>query len=67
MEKKDTLEQCEELQPVGMPTLEKFMKDCLRWVAPHARTAQEHEEEEKAETKCYELMATPIPCPPVLL
>ncbi|KAK4810855.1 hypothetical protein QYF61_008827 [Mycteria americana] len=49
------------------PTLEKFVKDCLLWEGPHDGAGEDHEEEEVAETKCYELTVTPIPCPPVLL
>jgi len=46
--------------------LEKFVKDFLPWVGPHTGAAKECEEEEAADTTCYELTVTPIPHPPVL-
>ncbi|KAK4806141.1 hypothetical protein QYF61_001064 [Mycteria americana] len=46
------------------PTLEKVVEDCLPWEGPHAGAGEECEEEGAAETKCDELIATPIPHPP---
>lgn len=45
--------------------LEKFMKDCLLWVKPHAVAGQECEQEGTSETKCFALNTTltpPCPC-----
>ncbi|GAB0203872.1 zinc finger and BTB domain-containing protein 5 [Grus japonensis] len=47
--------------------LEKLVEDCLLWEGPHVGAGDESEEEGAEETMCYELNATPIACPPVLL
>jgi len=43
------------------------MKDCILRKKPHAGVGKEHEKEGGTEVKCYELSATPTPCPLVLL
>jgi len=48
-------------------TLEKFVEVCLPWEGPHAAEGEECKEEGVAETMCDELIATPIPHPPMLL
>jgi len=52
--------------------MEQFMEDCLLRVGPHAGTEESvrsppPEEEGAAEKKCDELIAAPLPHPPVLL
>lgn len=47
--------------------LEKLMKDSVRWKGSHTGAEEEHEEGGVAETKCYELTTTCIPCSPVPL
>ena len=43
------------------------MKDCVLWEGPHTGAGEERDKVGVAETKHYELTATPIPCSPVLL
>jgi len=47
-------------------TLEKFVENCLSWVAPQVGAGEECDKEGAAEATC-ELTPTPIPCPPALL
>jgi len=37
------------------------VKDCLPCERPHAGPIEQHEEEEAAEKKCYELTEIPVP------
>lgn len=54
----------EELQPIGRTNV---VKDCFSWVGLHTGTGEECEGEGAEETKCYELIAIFIHCPPALL
>ena len=58
-----------ELQYMEGSTLEQSVKDCILWEGPQtgAEWKSEEEEDEVAETKCYELTATCIPHSSALL
>jgi len=44
-------------------TLEQFVRDFILWEGSQTGAGEEHAKKGEAETKCFELVAAPIPHP----